>query len=104
MRIPYIEPSETDFDRVFDTRKYIRGGGLQDIRVYNQQGGSLLGILSGVVGKALPFLRSFILPEIGNFAKNIAEDYGTNKISMKKTLKKNVITSGKNIAKKIMGG
>ena len=102
MRVPYFEPTSTDFDRAFDTRNF-QGGGLNDIRVYQQRGGSLLGILSGFAARALPFLRSIILPEIGNFTKNVTSDYGNN-IPMKQSLKRNAVSSGKNIARKLMGG
>ena len=102
MRVPYIGPSSLDFDRAFEVRIYSRGGSIHDIRTY-QRGGSLLGALSGVVGRALPFLRSLILPEIGNFAKNVASDIGNN-IPIKQTLRRNAISSGKTIARKIIGG
>ena len=103
MRVPYVEPSILDYDKVFDVKLYIKGGSLDQIRVFRQQGGSILGALSGLVSRALPFLRSVILPEIGSLVKNVTSDYGNN-VSLKQTLRKNSLNSGKNIARKLMGG
>ena len=46
-----------------------RGGGLNNVRIYQKCGGSLFGILGGLFKRVIPFLRSILLPEVGNFVK-----------------------------------
>ena len=60
---------------------------------YYNQGGSLFGILSNIVRRTIPFLSNYVLPETGNFARNIAMDYGNIPIS--KSLKRNFVKSVK---------
>ena len=103
MRVPFFVPSENDFNQAFLHTTNFSGGALGDIRVFNQRGGSFFGVLSKVVRHAIPFLRSIILPEIGSLTKNITEDFGNHK-PFKESLRSNAISSGKNIARKILGG
>ena len=102
MRVPYIEPSLVHFDTIFSPSNSV-GGGINDINVYQQRGGSLFGVLGRVFKKALPFLKSLIFPEVGNFTKNIVDDMKQN-VPFKQSVRKNVIKSGKNVGRKIMYG
>ena len=103
MRVPFFVPSENDFNQAFLHTTNFSGGALGDIRVFNQRGGSFFGVLSKVVRNAIPFLRSIILPEIGSLTKNITEDCGNHK-PFKESLRANAISSGRNVARKILGG
>ena len=103
MRVVYISPSVQDFDILFSNK----GGGLQDIRVYHNRGGSLLSVVGRFARYALPFIKSIIIPEVGNFAKNVADDIGQGR-SMKRVLKErgveSAINMGKRVARKARGG
>ena len=106
MRVSYIPPGAVHFDRVF-TPHNVTGGALSDINVlkphyYHNRGGSLFGILGNIVRRSIPFLTNYVLPEAGNFARNIAGDYGN--IPLRKNVKRNLMKSVKNIGKKIMSG
>lgn len=106
MRVSYIPPGVLDFDRIFSPQN-LRGGGLSDINVvkpyyYHNRGGSLFGILGNIIRRTIPFLTSYVLPEAGNFARNMADDYG--RIPLKKNVKRNLIKSMKNIGKRVMTG
>ena len=104
MRVPYFEPSVREYDRVFQNSPNISGGGLSDIRVFSQKGGSFLGVISSIMRRAIPFLRSMVLPEMGNMARNVAHDYGSRGTPLNQTLRENALSTGKNIARKILGG
>lgn len=103
MRVVYIPPTVEDFDLLFSNR----GSGLSDIRVYHNRGGSLLSVVGRFARYALPFLKSIIVPEVGNFAKNVADDIGQGR-SIKRVLKKrgieSVLNVGKRVVKKARGG
>ena len=105
MRVAYIAPSTHHFDEVFG--EYNRGGGLSDIKIYknsyNKRGGSLFGVLGRSFKSAIPFIKSLILPEIGNFTKNLMDDISQN-ISPKQSIKSNLKKSVKNVGKKIIRG
>ena len=106
MRVSYVPPGVIHFDSVFSPHN-VTGGALSDINVlkphyYHNQGGSLFGILGNIVRRTIPFLANYVLPEAGNFARNIASEYGN--IPIRKNLKQNFVKSVKNIGKRIMTG
>ena len=53
--------------------------------------------------RAILFLRSIILPEVGNFVKNGTHDI-SQKIHLRESLKKNVLSSARNIGLRIVRG
>ena len=107
MRVSYQVPSLNQFDLYFATDNEIKGGSVSDIRFYKpyhyNTGGSLFGLLSGVVRKAIPFLRGMIFPELPNFASNVMQDFNNN-VPIKKNIKSNLIKSARNITNKIVRG
>ena len=108
MRVSYLPPTTSQFDVVFSSHPVsVRGGGLSDINVlkpeYYHRGGSLFGILGSIVKKTIPFLSNYILPEAKNFARNVASDMD-QKLPFKKTIRKNLIKSAKNVGKRVMYG
>ena len=106
MRVTYILPSSAHFDEVF-TSPLLRGGGIHDIKIYkpnyHSRGGSLFGILGGLIRKSLPFIKSIIAPEFGNFMKNVVEDVDNN-VPLKSSVRKNIIKSSRNVGKRIIRG
>ena len=105
MRVPYNPPLSHHFDVVFTPQfsRNERGGGLSDIRIYQKRGGSLFGILGGMFKKAIPFLKNILLPEVGNFVKNITQDISQN-IPSRESFRNNFSSSAKNIGSRIMRG
>ena len=106
MRVSYSPPSVNQFDIIFrPTNVSYSGGGLNDIKVFKPyyRGGSLFGILGSIVRRSIPFLKNFIFPEAGNFARNMANDMHGN-IPLRTNIKKNLIRSAKNIGKNILHG
>ena len=102
MRVTYIHPSSSHYDSIF-TSPLMRGGGVQDIKIYHSRGGSIFGVLGGLLRKSLPFIKSIIAPEFGNFVQNMTDDVSRN-IPLKKSMKANLLKSTKNLGKRIMRG
>jgi len=114
MRTAYVAPNTLEFDVLFESNETVgRGGGISDISTYArpeflyQRGGSFLGVLGRIVQRTIPFLKSIIVPEVGNFARNVSADYGHG-VPLRQSLKKNSVVSAKNIgsalARKARGG
>ena len=105
MRVTYNYLSESLLDDVFSPFKKNYGGGLDDISFYRPQvrGGNIFGVVGNLFRKAFPIIKSLILPELGTFSKNLTHDYGENG-NFRNSLKKNLINSGKNIGRRIIGG
>lgn len=103
MRVVYVHPSLQDFDTLFSKR----GGSLGDIKVYHNRGGSLLSFVGRFARYALPFIKSIILPEVGNFAKNVVNDVSQGR-SVKRVFKERGVESavniGRRVARKARGG
>lgn len=103
MRVVYIHPSSRDFDTLFSKK----GGSLSDINIFHNRGGSLLSFVGRFARYALPFIKSIILPEVGNFANNVANDVSQGR-SVKRVFKERGLESavniGKRVAKKARGG
>jgi len=85
---------------------------MSDIKTYQpkfylQRGGSILGTISRLFQNSIPFLKSIILPEFGNFTKNVTSDYAEG-APLKSTLRRQGINSvkniGRNVIKKVRGG
>ena len=69
MRVPFIASLAHYFDDVFALQpsRDIKGGGLNNIRIYQKRRGFLFVILCGLFKMAIPFLRIILLPEVSNF-------------------------------------
>ena len=103
MSVTFIASLTHHFDDVFVLQPSgdIRGGGSKSIQINQKRDGSLFGILGGLFKRDIPFLRSIILPEVGNFVKNGTHDI-SQKIHLRESLKKNVLSSARNIGLRIV--
>ena len=88
MRVSYTPPSESDFDLAFSPSS---GGGLNSIRVYQPafraNGGGILSFIGSIARRAYPLIKRFVVPELGNFAKNVGDDISSG-LSFKQSVKK----------------
>jgi hypothetical protein len=101
MRGVYIPPAIEHFDTIFNSS---RGGGINDIRVYNQplqRGGSLFGVLGKIARYTIPFLKSIILPEIPSFVSNVSGDVRRG-MRIRESLKNNSIRAAKNMGVRVL--
>ena len=102
MRVSFIPPTSDHYDQLFNPHLNQRGYGINDIRVYKRRGGSIFGFIRTLAKSALPFVKNLILPEIGNFAKNVTHDVANN-VPFKRSMKRNILSSSKNIGSRIIG-
>ena len=109
MRVVYHTPPSPSFDVCFSPNENVRGGGISNIKFFkpnyhDKRGGSFLGILSNIVSRAIPFIKRVIFPEAGAFAKNVMQDISNENVPLKKTLRKNIVKSIRNVGEKIIHG
>ena len=60
-------------------------------------------MLGKVLKSSIPFLRNYILPEVGGFVKNMTSDV-TNNVPIRNSVRRNLISSAQNIGKRIVRG
>ena len=107
MRVNYIPPSVKEFDILFNTQNFHRGGALSDIKTFNpefiQRGSGVFSILNTIVRNSLPFLKRIFLPAAGEFTSNVLNDYFEGK-SFKEAVKTNGVNTAKSIGRRIVRG
>ena len=104
MRGSYHTPTVEEFEYLFAPAN--RGGSLRDIKIYKtpvayQKGGSLFSFLGKLVRGSIPFLKSIILPEVGNFVSNVASNVNADN-NIRQCLKKEGLKSLSNVGKRII--
>ena len=88
MRVAYVQPSAAQYDEIF--LRSGSGKGALDIQIYRpglrSRGRGLLGVISTLAKRALPFLANYILPEAGHFFQGLLQDVTHGK-GIKKSVK-----------------
>ena len=83
-----MQPSALQYDEIF--LRSGSGKGALDIQIYRpglrSRGRGLLGVISTLAKKALPFLSNYILPEAGQFLQGLMHDVNHGK-GIRKSLK-----------------
>ena len=103
MRVEYVNLTEDQFNDIFFPVN-VRGNGLADISYYHPaRGGNIFGVVGNILRRAIPIIKSLIVPELPSFAKSFSEDYTRNN-NLRASLKSNLLRSGKNIGKRVLGG
>ena len=73
MRIIFSPPSENDFKQLFLSSPLRKGGGLDDINIYqprgiaHRRGSGILSFISGVAKRVLPFIIKAAKPSVKEF-------------------------------------
>ena len=92
MRVSYVQPSAAQYDEIF-----LRS----DIQIYRpglrSRGRGLLGVISTLAKRALPFLANYILPEAGHFLQGLVQD-----VTHGKGIKKSVKSQAKKTVKRVI--
>ena len=102
MRVRHVAPTAEEFDILFSNQA-LRGSGLENINIYKKRGGSIFGILGSAIKSAIPFLRRAILPELGGFVKNVADDVSQN-ANFGQSVRRNLAASARNVGRRVMRG
>ena len=106
MRVDFIPPS---VEELFLLLTPPRGGGMDDIRVFNSgrqytRGGGILSFLSRIARRAAPFIMRTLMPAALSLGQNVLHDINNGKQTFKQSLKKRGVESLKGVGKQIMGG
>ena len=94
MRILFTPPSENEFKQLFLSSPLRKGGGLDDISIFQpkgipyRRGSGVLSFISGVAKKILPFIWKAAKPSAKEFGSNVVRDV-LNKKPLRQSLKKN---------------
>ena len=104
MRVVFEPPTEEEFIELF----LLKGGSLQDIKVYNPpihpRGGGLFSVLGGLLRKAAPFLLKTIAPAAVEFGKGVLDDVGSGREPLKQSIKRRGVDALRDVGKKLVGG
>ena len=111
MRIAFIPPSETEFKSLFLSTPLRKGGGLDDINIYQpkylptnnryRRGG---GIFSFLAKRVLPVIFRAAKPSAKVFAKSVMADALSGKKPLKKAIKEHGIKALKDTGLRLITG
>ena len=105
MRVSYVQPSAAQYDEIF--LRSGSGKGALDIQIYRpglrSRGRGLLGVISTLAKRALPFLANYILPEAGQFLHGLMQDVTHGK-GIKKSLKSQAKKTVKRVINRVARG
>ena len=100
-----MQPSAAQYDEIF--LRSGSGKGALDIQIYRpglrSRGRGLLGVISTLAKRALPFLANYILPEAGQFLHGLVQDVTHGK-GIKKSLKSQAKKTVKRVINRVAKG
>ena len=109
MRVTFTPPSENEFKHLFLASPLKKGGGLEDISIFqpkgipHRRGSGIFSILSGVAKRVLPFLIKAAKPAAQEFGSSIVKDV-LRKKPLRQSLKKNGIKALKKTGLRLVRG
>ena len=109
MRVTFTPPSENEFKQLFLASPLKKGGGLEDINVFQprgipyRRGSGIFSILSGVAKRVLPFLIKATKPAAREFGSSVVKDI-LKKKPLRQSLKKNGIKALKKTGVRLVRG
>lgn len=111
MRITFIQPTECEFKSLFLSTPLRKGGGIEDINIFQPKYPSLLrksrrggGIFSFLTKRVLPFIFKAAKPSAKTFVSSVLNDLTTGKRPIKESLKKHGIQALKDTGRNLISG
>ena len=111
MRITFIPPTEHDFKMLFLSSPLRKGGGLQDINIFQPKYSTLSrksrkggGIFSFLAKRVLPFIFKAAKPSAKTFISSVVDDVTSGKRPIKQSIKKHGIKALKDTGMKLISG
>ena len=111
MRITLIPPSEDEFKLLFTSSPLHKGGGLDDINVFQPKQTFLMqrsrrggGILSFLAKRVLPFIFKAAKPSAKTFVSSVVKDVIEGKTPIKKSIKRHSKKALKDTGLKLISG
>ena len=109
MRVTFTPPTENEFKQLFLSSPLKKGGGLEDINIFqprgitHRRGSGIFSLLTGVAKKVLPFLMKAAKPAAKEFGSSVVRDV-LKKKSLRQSLKKNGIKALKKTGMRLVRG
>ena len=111
MRISFIPPSEDEFKLLFTSTPLHKGGGIDDISIFQPKQTFLMqrsrrggGILSFLTRRVLPFIFKAAKPSAKTFVSSVVKDVMEGKTPIKKSIKRHGIKALKDTGLKLISG
>ena len=111
MRISFIPPSEHEFKILFSSTPLQKGGGLDDINIFQPKTFSRLsgsrrggGIFSFIARKVLPFIFKAAKPAAKTFVSSVVKDTIKSKKPLKELVKKHGVRALKETGLNMLSG
>ena len=109
MRVTFTPPTESEFKQLFSLQPMRKGGGFDDISVFQsplgyRKGGGIFSLISGVAKRIIPFLIRSAKPAAKAFGTAVATDLITKKRPLKQSVKKHGVTALKKTGLRLLKG
>ena len=109
MRVAFIPPSENEFKHLFLSIPLRKGGGIEDINIFQssvgyRKGSGILSFISGIAKKVLSFLVRAAKPTVKEFGSSIVTDMMEGNTPLWKLLKNNGIKALKQTGMRLIRG
>ena len=114
MRIIFTPPSEEEFKQLFHSIPLRKGGGLNDISVFqpylpsiqrhNRKGAGFFSFISGIAKNVLPFLFNAAKPAAKQFGTAVMKDVLEGNVPIKKSLKRHGMNALKDTGLRLLKG
>ena len=105
LKLAYVQPAAQQYDEIFFRSG--SGNGASDIQIYRpglrSRGRSLLGVISALAKRAIPFLGNYVLPEASQFLGGLIQDITLGR-PVKSSLKSQAKKSVKRVFSKVARG
>lgn len=113
MRVVFVPPTEEDFTNLFSSVPLRKGGGLDDINIFqpytlpsssHRKGGGIFSLISSLARKVLPFLFKAAKPAAKEFGSSVLQDVIRGDVPIKRSLKKHGINALKDTGVRLLKG
>ena len=110
MRIAFSPPSENEFKQLFLSVPLRKGGGFEDMNIYQprglapRRGSGILSFISGIAKKVLPFIIKAAKPSVKEFGSSVMKDVITGDKPLRKSLKQHGIKALKQSGMRLIRG
>ena len=113
MRIAFAPPTEGEFIQLFNGPSLKKGGGIDDITVFQpytptlsgrRRGGGFFSFISGIAKRVLPVIFKAAKPVAKEFGASVAQDLINGDVPLKQSLKKHGIKALKRTGVRLIKG
>ena len=113
MRVVFLPPTEEDFTNLFSSLPLRKGGGFDDINIFqpytptslsHRKGGGIFSFISRIARKVLPFLFKAAKPAVKEFGSSVLHDVVRGDVPIKRSLKKHGINALKETGVRLLRG